>query len=190
MSLHKTLYSQVWFSTVLRPTKSLVVVAVVVVLAAGCTGPASTGTGSGTPTSTPPAGTATPTPAPDTTTEADKSGTETKSVTTEGASNQPDPDKAVRVENAWNRSVDVRIRVVREATNGTVHEGTYAIDPGGERGVYNIAEADPDGIESFRVTATARNSTESVTVETHACHGDVYVEVLEDGTVYPSYPIC
>ncbi len=172
------------------PPKPLAVVAVVVVLTAGCTGPASTGTGSETPTPEPPAGTATPTPDPDTTTEADRSATETKSVNTEGASDQPAPDKAVRLENAWNGSVEIRIRVVREATNETVHEGTYTLEPGEQREVYTLAEADPDGIESFRVTATARNTTESVAIETHACHGDAYVEVLEDGTLYPYYAIC
>ena len=180
------------------PTKPLAVVVVVLTLTAGCVGPTSTGSGSATPTPEsptatpePPAGTATPTPDPETTgTEGSETRTETKSVTTEGASNQPDPDKAVRLENAWNRSVEVRISVVREATNETVHEGTYTLDPGEEQEVYNVADADPDGIESFRVTATAQNTTESVTVDTHACHGDVRVEVLEDGTLYPYYAIC
>jgi hypothetical protein len=172
------------------PAKSLAVALAVLVLTAGCVGPSSIGDGSETPTTERPTDTATPTPDPDTTTGTDGSGTETKAVSTEGASNEPDPDKRVRLENAWNQSVDVRISVVREATNETVHEGTYTIDPGEEREVYNLADADPDGIEPFRVTATARNTTESATVETHACHGDVYVEVLEDGTVYPYYPIC
>ena len=51
-------------------------------------------------------------------------------------------------------------------------------------------DADPDGVESFRVTATARNTTESVTIETNVCYGGAYVEVQEDGTLYPYYAIC
>ena len=109
---------------------------------------------------------------------------------TEGWSEEADPDKEIRLENARNRLVEIRIRVVREATNATVHEGTYTLEPGEQREVYNTADADPDGAESFRVTATVRNTTESVTSETSACHGTVYVEVLEDGTLYPYYAIC
>ena len=171
-------------------TKPLAFALAVLVLTAGCVGPSSVGDGSETAPPTSPAGTATPTPDPDPTTGMGGSGTETAFVGTEGASNQPDPDKSVRVENAWNRSVDVQIRVVREATNETVYEGTYTLEPSEEREVYNTADADPDGIESFRVTATARNTTESVTIETNACYGGAYVEVLDDGTLYPYYAIC
>ena len=171
-------------------TKPLAVALVVLALTAGCVGPSSIGSGSETPTPEPPVDTATSTPEPPATTGMGGAGTDTKAVSTRGASNQPDPDKAVRLENAWNQSVDIRIHIVREAPNETVHEGTYTLDPGEQREVYNVAAADPDGIESFRVTATTRNTTESVTVETHACHGDVHVEVLEDGTVYPYYAIC
>ena len=172
------------------PAKSLAVVLAVLTLTAGCVSPLGTGSGSATPTPESPAGTSTPTPDPGTTTGMGGSGTDTKAVSTEEASNQPDPDKRVRLENAWNQSVEIRIQVVREATNETVHEGTYTLDPGEEREVYNVADADPDGIESFRVTATVRNTTESVTIETNQCYGGAYVEVLEDGTLYPYYAIC
>ena len=168
------------------PAKSLAVALAVITLTAGCVGPSSVGGGSETATPEPSADTATPTPDPEPGTDR----TETASVSTEGASDQPDPDKRVRLENAWNQSVEIRISVVREATNETVHKGTYTLDPGEQREVYNTADADPDGVESFRVTATARNTTESVTIETSACHGSAYVEVLEDGTLYPYYPIC
>lgn len=109
---------------------------------------------------------------------------------TAGWSEQPDPDKAVHVENRWNQSVEIRIRVVREATNETVYDETETFEPGADRDVYNLADADPDGIESFRVTATARNATESVTIETHECHGNAYVEITENGELYPYYAIC
>lgn len=171
-------------------SKSLAAVVALLALTAGCVGPSSVGSGSATPTPTPepPADTATPTPDPAPGSEA--STTETVSVSTQGASNQPDPDKTVRLENAWNRSVEIRIRVVREATNETVHEEMYTLAPGEQREVYTTADAAPDGIESFRVIATARETTESVTIETNACYGGAYVEVLEDGTLYPYYAIC
>lgn len=108
----------------------------------------------------------------------------------EAATNQPDPDKSVRIENAWTRNVTVHIRVVRDATGGTVHDGTYDVPPDSERTVYNLSAADPDGIESFTVVVTARNRTERVGIETSACYGDVYVEIQDDGTLYPYYAIC
>jgi len=109
---------------------------------------------------------------------------------TAGASEQPDADKSIHVENRWNQSVEIRIRVVREATNETVYDETETFDPGADRDVYNLAAADPDGIESFRVIATARNATESITVETNACYGNAYVEITESGELYPYYAIC
>ncbi|MFB6090750.1 MAG: hypothetical protein ABEJ97_06785 [Halobellus sp.] len=109
---------------------------------------------------------------------------------TYGASEQPDPDKEVRVENAWNRTVDLRVRVVRVATGETVYDENLTVEPGAERVVYNTSEANPDGIESFRVVATARNTTKRVTIETNACYGNVYVEITEEGELYPYYAIC
>ncbi|WP_049987687.1 hypothetical protein [Halobellus rufus] len=109
---------------------------------------------------------------------------------TAGWSEQPDPDKAVHVENRWNQSVEIRVQVVREATNETVYDETETFVPGADREVYNLSAANPDGIESFRVTATARNTTESVTIETHECYGDAYVEITESGELFPYYAIC
>ncbi|RLM94580.1 hypothetical protein D3D02_00940 [Halobellus sp. Atlit-38R] len=106
------------------------------------------------------------------------------------ASEQPDPNKEVRLENAWNRSVEIHVRVVRETTNETVHEATYTLEPGAERDVYNLSAAEPTGIEPFRIVATARNTTESVTIETSACYGNAYVEITDEGELYPYYAIC
>lgn len=164
------------------------VVAVVVLapLAAGClagapdpgTTPTATGTGTGTGTE-PPAGTTTPS----------ATGTATPGGH-EHAANQPDPDKAVRLVNEYNRSVTARVRVLREATNATVHDGTYDLAPGADRTVYDTAAADPDGVESFTVVVTARNATERVTVETSVCYGDVTAQVRPDGSLYVFYAIC
>ncbi|MFD1597392.1 hypothetical protein [Halobellus rarus] len=170
--------------------RSIALVLVAVVLTAGCLGGTpSTGTDSATPTQTPTATEmpGTPTPTPDPTPGETSSGEWT---TTEQASEQPDADKAIHVENRWNHSVEIRISVVREATNETVYEETETFEPGADRDVYNLEEASPEGIESFRITATARNSTESVTIETNACYGNAYVEITEDGELYPYYAIC
>lgn len=106
------------------------------------------------------------------------------------AADQPDPDKEVRVENAWNRTAEVRVRVIRVATNETVYDETLSLEPSTERTVYNVSEADPDGIESFRVVATFANTTGSVTIETSGCYGDAFVEITDEGELYPYYAIC
>jgi hypothetical protein len=172
------------------PAKSLAVVLAVLTLTVGCVGPPGTGSGSATATPEPSADTATPTPDPDPATGTDGPDTGAASAGTRGASNQPDPDKTVQLENAWNQSVEIRISVVREAANETVHEGTYTLDPGTEREVYDVADADPDGVESFRVTATARNATRTVTIETSACSTDAYVEITSSGDLYPFRGVC
>jgi hypothetical protein len=104
--------------------------------------------------------------------------------------NEPDADKAVQVRNAWNRSVEMRVRVVREATNTTVYDERHELAPGADRTVYDLSDADPDGVERFTVAVTARNTTERVSIETNVCYGDAHAEILEDGTLYVYYAIC
>jgi hypothetical protein len=106
------------------------------------------------------------------------------------ASNQPDPDKAVTLKNRWTERVEMQVRVVRDATNETVHDETYTLSPGAGRTVYDISEADPAGVESFTVVVTARNTTERVSIETSACYGNAYAEIQDDGTMYVYYAIC
>lgn len=161
------------------PSGPLAAVLALLLLAAGCLsgGPAGTTT-SPTPTATPTAAQGSGTTA---TTPADGH---------EAATNRPDPDKSIRLENGWNRSITIRIRIVRDATGETVHDDTYDLPPDSERTAYDLSEADPDGIESFTVVVTARNRTEHVGIETNACYGDVYVEIQDDGTLYPYYAIC
>lgn len=165
------------------------------VVAPGCSGispfdgPASPTTETTTPGSDgPPA----PTSTPDTSTTA-TTREETEATTPAGhesLSKQPDPDHRVRLANRWNRSVEVRVRVVREATNETVHDATYDLPPDSGMTAYNLASAGPDGVESFRVAATARNETERVTLATNACYGGAYVDVQEDATLGVYYAIC
>jgi FlaG/FlaF family flagellin (archaellin) len=154
-------------------SRSTVLVAVVVVLAAGCLSGVS---GEATPRSSPsPTGTITSTPTP---------------AGHEAAMDRPDPDKEVRLRNEWNRSVEVRVRIQRDATNRTVHDVTERLQPGAERTAYDLSTADPDGVEAFTVVVTARNTTERVGIETNECYGNVYAEVSEDGTLYVYYAIC
>jgi len=170
------------------PSRStpLVALLVALIVTAGCLGspaPGTDPTAADTPTATAtPTSTASPTPPSQTPTYTPPG--------TEYPSDQPDASHQITVSNEWNRSVTVRVTVVREATNETVHEGTYEVAADQERAVYNTADANPDGVERFTVEATALNATESVTIETSKCYGNVYVEITADGELYPYYAIC
>lgn len=168
------------------PPRHLTPLLAFVLVAAGCLsgGPGAAGPSSPTPE------TPSPTPEP---TSSPPPGTPAATPTPGGhehAANQPDPDKAVQLHNEWNRTVDVHVRVIHEATTETVHNETYTLAPDTERNVYTTARAAPDGIEAFRVVVTARNATERVTVRTNECYGDAHGNIREDGSLYLFYAIC
>jgi hypothetical protein len=81
----------------------------------------------------------------------------------------PDSETPVLLRNDWNRSVEVRVRIVCEPTGPTVHDEAYVLDPGARLDVYDLAAASPDGRVPLRVVVTARNTTGSVTVRTTEC---------------------
>jgi hypothetical protein len=165
----------------MRPSRRSVLL-VALLFTAGCLSAPPDGTSS-SPTPT------TASPSPTATTSANATVTATP-PTHRAASNSPDPEKAVVVANEWDSVVEMRVRVVRDATNRTVHEATYTVDPGAERTAYDVATADPVGVESFTVVVTARDTTERVSIETSECYGDAYAEILDDGTLYLYYAIC
>jgi len=101
----------------------------------------------------------------------------------------PEPDHEVVVENRLDGEETLHVRVIREATNETVYDEAVALPPG-ERVVYNTAEADPDGIESFRVVAERGGDRASVTIETSECYGDAIVWPTDDGGVDATYSVC
>ena len=134
-----------------------------------------------TPTVGPcPADTAAPTSTPTTPTTL-RSGTAT--ATEPDFEFAPDRETPVLLRNAGEEAVEVRVRVVCEATGETVHEGTYAVAPDARpRPAVDLSRANPDAGVSLRVVVTARNATGSVTATTTAC-ADVTGEVRADGGV-------
>lgn len=152
----------------------------VLFLTAGCLSPASAPEDSSSTTDTVP-----------TTTEP----TTSRTVTTTACGwscleDQPDPHHSVRLDNNWNQGVDVHVRVTRGATNTTVHNETYTLQPGSERTAYNVAEAEPDGIETFDVAITALNSTENTEIQTNKCYGNAFARIQDNGELFVSYSIC
>jgi hypothetical protein len=152
-------------------------------LSAGAGGPSQSPTPTQTATDTPTSTAELGSPAPPSPTTSTPDGHEY-------ATNQPDPNKHVTLTNRWDETVTMQVRVIREATNETVHDGSYNLAPGAERTVYNTSAADPDGIERFTVVVTARGTTERVDIETSQCYGEAYGEVQSDGSLYLYYSIC
>jgi hypothetical protein len=80
-------------------------------------------------------------------------------------SNDPKADHAISLHNDAEERRTVRVWVVREATGETVFETTRELAPGSEAELYNIKQANPDGIEAFRIcgklVGRAATATES-----------------------------
>jgi hypothetical protein len=109
----------------------------------------------------------------------------------ERASNEPEPGHAVNVENNHNADHTIAITVVRESTGTTVYEGTTDLPPETETRVYDTAEANPEGIETFTVTGRLDGErTESVSIRTDSCYGSAYLYVDSDGDFVATYGIC
>ena len=118
------------------------------------------------------------------------------------ASNEPDPDHSVTLNNESSETRIVRVWVTREETGETVFETTRESPPGTEYELYDLARADPDGIEAFAVCgelvgadATTDADGESsardcVTLRTNACYGNAHVTIREDGSLQIIYSIC
>lgn len=118
------------------------------------------------------------------------------------ASDSPEPDHSIHLRSAAAESQQVRVRIVREATGETVFEATEEATAG-ERTLYNLRQADPEGVEAFLVcaelvetgtakteTATASPRRDCATVRTSECYGNAHVTVEEDGSVQIIYAIC
>lgn len=106
------------------------------------------------------------------------------------AGDEPRAGHALVLENDWNESATFHITVERAATNETVHDETYRLDPGEEREVYNTAQASPDGIEPFAVHWTVRDDSGRVTIRTDGCTGDALVVIDAEGTPSATVMVC
>lgn len=117
----------------------------------------------------------------------------------------PDPDHPVYLANQDSERRTVRVWVERTSTGETVFEETRDVAAGTELEVYNLEQADPDGVERFTVcgrvvdsatstgeTPDGTNSdrvTECATVETSQCYGSIHVTVRGD-TADVIYAVC
>lgn len=140
--------------------------------------------------------------------------TETDGGITSGV-NEFDPDHPVSVHNRQSESRTVQVTVHRRKTGETVFEKTVSAQPGTDQQLYNLKEANPDGIEQFQicgslqtdspasgpaptVTSGPQNGTDGTThstkdcatVRTSACYGSSHVTIRDDGSIGIIYSVC
>lgn len=106
------------------------------------------------------------------------------------AAQTPDPDHAIEIETRTDDPVETTVTVRRVTTGETVHNQTHTVQPNETLTAYNTRQADPDGIEEFSVSVAADDSTDSLTLETDQCWGDVLARVTESDGVDMVYAIC
>lgn len=103
---------------------------------------------------------------------------------------QPEPDQPIRLLNDWNESVAVSVEVIRNATAEVVHNDSYEVPPNSDEIVYNLREADPEGIETFTITASYDNMTARTEVETNECYAGALIGVNRIGKLGGSRTLC
>jgi hypothetical protein len=105
-------------------------------------------------------------------------------------SDVPDPDHAVLLWNDTDETKTLALTVESLRRYDPVHEATYEVAPGEDRRVYNLADADPVGIERFEIRGESNGRTQTVTISTNACHGHVYFEWSQDYPFIGDSSIC
>lgn len=107
------------------------------------------------------------------------------------AINTLDPDKKVNIENMYNQSQTVELEIVRNSTGETVHSEEYELDGNSSmEPAHTISVSEDSEIETFILNVTVEDQSENITVKMNKCYGNAYIEIQEDGTLYPFYSIC
>lgn len=107
------------------------------------------------------------------------------------AINTIDTDKDINIDNKYNQTETVKLKVERNNTGEVVHEEEYELEPDSSLDpAYTLSVNRTETIPSFTVTSTVGNQTESVNVRMSQCYGSAYVEVQSDGNLYAFYSIC
>ncbi|NHN40296.1 hypothetical protein G9C85_01425 [Halorubellus sp. JP-L1] len=118
-------------------------------------------------------------------------GETTGDATTDGwGMNEPEPDHEVIVANNYDEAVTLSVTVRRRESGEVVHESEHELDSDGSEMAYNLADANPDGVEPFEVSAESDGKTAAETIETSACYGDAAVTREYDGGLSVGYSIC
>lgn len=113
--------------------------------------------------------------------------------TTVAAVDSPDPDHAIWVENEADTAHRVTVTVAHHVDGGSdevVYESTHELEPKGSKYVYNLNEANPDGVERFKVVGEADEQTAWRFVATSECYTDCGIVIRESGELVVERPIC
>ncbi|WP_227130800.1 hypothetical protein [Halorubellus salinus] len=117
----------------------------------------------------------------------------TDDSTTVHAMDAPDPDHAIWVENEAATTHQIAVTVTQHVDDGpdeVVHESTHELQPKGSEYVYNLNEANPDGVERFKITGETGEQTASRFMATSKCYTDCGIVLRERGELVVERPIC
>lgn len=113
---------------------------------------------------------------------------DTAATPTERLVDQPDPDHPILVVNERETTVNVTVSVAHRGS--LVFLERFRVAPTAEPEVYNLARADPDGIEPYNVTvATDSGHSASYVATTDACLGSI-IFTVRNGSVDVGRDVC
>ncbi|MFC6953695.1 hypothetical protein [Halorubellus litoreus] len=98
----------------------------------------------------------------------------------------PEPHHAVVVENDTAETRAVTVTVTRSDRSDVVSHDTHRVAPGVSVDAYDLADADPDGVETFHVTAECAEygtGTATARLRTNAATGDLRLVVGADDAI-------
>lgn len=145
-------------------------------------------TGSRTPTPTK-APTSTPTERPpDAGGDYGSTGTPSKRSDLAEKTNNPNPDHPIRIINNDETTQNVTVNVTQHGT--VVDTFSREVNASANVVAYNIRQTDPEGIEEYNITATVGNETDTATVRTNDCFGDITIDIRSDSSLAVSFAIC
>ena len=103
----------------------------------------------------------------------------------------PNADKDVNIRNSYEERARIKLEIRRDSTKQVVYEDTFVLNSGDKlRSVYNFQRADPNGIESFNITAEYGDQKRSLEIKTDDCFGDITIEITNDDFLFPFYSTC
>ncbi|WP_323677039.1 hypothetical protein [Halorubellus sp. PRR65] len=95
----------------------------------------------------------------------------------------PAPEHAVVVENDADETRSVVVTVTRSDRSDVVHHDTHRVAADATVDAYDLADAAPDGVETFHVTAECGPGTATARLRTNTATGDLRLVVSPDDAI-------
>lgn len=107
-----------------------------------------------------------------------------------GRPEQVDHEHLVKLENRTDSSREVRMTVFDRRMSVQVYLVNSTYEPRFDDAIYDVADADPTGIQSYEVGIEADGRTASTVLWTNQCYGDVTLTVEGGGELTANVETC